>query len=186
MVWNKHSKDLEGAHAFLGASKYHWINYTDEKLITTYKNYRMTEMGTRLHAFAAECIRLKQRLPANKEALNMYVNDAIKLRMTPEQLLYYSDNCFGTADTISCENGILRIHDLKTGVNPACMRQLDIYAALFCLEYGVRPDDLEIELRIYQSGTINKCHPSVEGIQQIMDKIVHFDTIIDELKMEES
>ena len=38
MNFNKHS-DLEGCHAFLSASKYHWINYDDEKLVTAYENF---------------------------------------------------------------------------------------------------------------------------------------------------
>lgn len=63
--------------------------------------------------------------------MNMYVNDAISFRMVPEQILFYSENCFGTADTIVFRNGTLRIHDLKTGVVPAHMEQLEIYAALF-------------------------------------------------------
>ena len=32
-------------------------------------------------------------------------------------------------------NKILRIHDYKSGITPAKMDQLMIYAALFCLEY---------------------------------------------------
>ena len=35
MIFNKHSA-LEGQHAFLGASKYHWINY-DESKVDVYK-----------------------------------------------------------------------------------------------------------------------------------------------------
>ena len=38
MVFNKHS-DLEGSHAFLSASKYHWINYDEEKLAQSYLNF---------------------------------------------------------------------------------------------------------------------------------------------------
>ena len=30
MTFNKHY-DLMGKHAFLGASKYHWINYDEDK-----------------------------------------------------------------------------------------------------------------------------------------------------------
>ena len=30
MDFNQH-KELEGLHAFLGASKYHWINYSEDK-----------------------------------------------------------------------------------------------------------------------------------------------------------
>ena len=31
MNFNNHS-NLEGQHAFLGASKYHWINYGEDKV----------------------------------------------------------------------------------------------------------------------------------------------------------
>ena len=34
MNWNDHSK-LVGLHAFLGASKYHWINYDAARLAET-------------------------------------------------------------------------------------------------------------------------------------------------------
>jgi hypothetical protein len=134
MNFNDHSK-LKGFHAFLSASSYHWLNYTEEKLITAYTNALAKERGTELHDFAAKAIELRQKLQASKKTLNMYVNDAIGFRMIPEQVLYYSDNCFGTADAISFRKNFLRIHDLKTGATPAKMEQLMIYAALFCLEY---------------------------------------------------
>lgn len=108
MNWNDHSK-LVGLHAFLGASKYHWINYDAARLAETYASYQAKENGTRLHAFAAECIALGQKLPKSKKTLNAYVNDAIGFRMTPEQVLYYSGNCFGTADSITFKNNLLRI-----------------------------------------------------------------------------
>ena len=143
MNYVKHSA-LEGQHAFLSASKYHWINYDEEKLAGTYARHLATLKGTTLHEFAAQCIRLGQKLPKSQKTLNMYVNDAIGYRMIPEQVLYYSDNCFGTADAISdlnhvAKTGTLRIHDLKTGEIPAHMEQLEIYAALFCLEYKFKP-----------------------------------------------
>lgn len=115
----------------------------------------------------------------------MYVNDAIGYRMTPEQILYYSGNCFGTADTISFRNGLLRIHDLKTGVTPAHMEQLEIYAALFCLEYDMKPCDINMELRIYQNDEIIFHNPSTEDIVPIMDKIITFDKIINKMKEQE-
>lgn len=184
MIFNKHH-DLEGMHAFLGASKYHWINYDKEKLKNTYKNYLSTLKGTELHDFAAQCIRLKQKLRKTKQTLNMYVNDAIGFKMQPEQVLCYSDNCFGTADAISFRDGLLRIHDLKTGVTPAHMEQLLIYAALFCLEYKVKPETIEFELRIYQSDDILICNPTAEDIRPIMEKIIEFDKVIYEMKQEE-
>lgn len=125
MNWRDHSR-LTGKHALLGASNYHWLNYDADRLTSAVLNYQAKERGTRLHAFAAECIDLKQKLPKNKKTLNTYVNDAIGFRMDTEQVLYYSDNCYGTADAISFNDGFLRIHDLKTGAVPAHMEQLYI------------------------------------------------------------
>ncbi len=184
MNFNKHL-NLEGQHAFLGASKYHWINYDEAKLIEAYSKFMAAQKGTELHEFAAQCIRLGQKLPKSKKTLNMYVNDAIGFKMTPEQPLFYSENCFGTADAISFRNKMLRIHDFKSGVVPARMEQLEIYAALFCLEYKVNPADIDIELRIYQSDQILYHNPTAEDISSIMDKIITFDKIINKIKEQE-
>ena len=185
MNWNDHSK-LRDKHAFLGASKYQWLNYSDEKLIETYRNMLRVAKGTELHAFAAKCIELGQKLPRSRKTLNTYVNDAIGFHMTPEQVLYFSENCFGTADAICFRNNLLRIHDLKTGITPAHMEQLEIYAALFCLEYRIEPKDIEMELRIYQSDDILVCNPDPVDIKKIMQKIIEFDKlIVEELKVEE-
>lgn len=185
MNFNRHS-NLEGQHAFLGASKYHWINYSEEKVEQLYSSFLAIQRGTVLHDFAARCIRLGQKLPKSKKTLNSYVNDAIGYRMTPEQILYYSENCFGTADAISFKNNLLRIHDFKSGVIPAHMEQLEIYAALFCLEYHVKPSDIDIELRIYQSDEIIFENPEADVIVPIMDKIITFDKIIDKVKEQEA
>lgn len=184
MKFNDH-KNLEGFHAFLGASKYHWINYDNEKLANAYLNFLAVQKGTELHDFAAQCIKLKQKLPKSNKTLNMYVNDAIGYLMTPEQVLYYSENCFGTADSICFRNNLLRIHDLKTGVTPTHMEQLMIYAALFCLEYKIKPVDINFELRIYQNDEKIIFNPTVEDILPIMDKIVTADKIIRQLKQQE-
>ena len=184
MNFNKHS-NLEGQHAFLGASKYHWINYSEDKVAESYSRFLATQKGTQLHEFAAQCIRLGQKLPKSKKTLNAYVNDAIGFKMTPEQILFYSDNCFGTADAIVFRDDLLRIHDLKTGAIPAHMEQLEVYAALFCLEYKVKPADIRIELRLYQSDDILVGNPTVEDIAPIMDKIITFDRIINKIKEQE-
>ena len=175
---------LEGKHAFLGASKYHWINYDADKVADSYSRFLAVQKGTELHDFAAQCIKLGQKLPRSKKTLNMYVNDAIGFKMTPEQVLYYSENCFGTADSISFRNGLLRIHDLKTGVIPAHMEQLMIYAALFCLEYKVKPSEIDMELRLYQSDNVLYHNPTAEDIVPIIDKIISFDKIIANIKLE--
>lgn len=74
---------------------------------------------------------------------------------------------------------------MKTGDIPAHMQQLEIYTALFCLEYGIKPGDIGIELRIYQNNEILKEVPTPEMILPIMDKIKSFDKIIVTVKKEE-
>jgi len=183
MNFNKHF-NLEGKHAFLSASKYHWLNYDEEKLISAYQSNLAIQRGTELHDFARKAIELGIKLPKSKKTLNMYVNDAIGFKMTPEQPLYYSNNCFGTADSISFRNNFLRIHDLKSGITPAHMEQLMIYAALFCLEYSVDPNQIEMELRIYQSDEISVLNPEPEDILTIMDKIIFFDKRLSQIQDE--
>ena len=178
-----HSR-LLGQHAFLSASKYHWINYDLDKLGESYAAYQAVQKGTELHDLACRLIKNNVRLPRTHTTLNMYVNDAIGFKMTPEQVLYYSENCFGTCDAISFKNKILRIHDLKTGSTPTHMEQLMIYAALFCLEYREKPNDIQIELRIYQNDDVEILNPDPDDIYAIMDKIVEFDKYLNELKME--
>lgn len=184
MNFNNHS-EFEGKHAFLGASKYHWINYDEDKLVDTYHRHTAAQRGTILHDFASQCIKLGQKLPKSKKTLNMYVNDAIGYRMTPEQMLYFSENCFGTTDAISYVKNFLRIHDFKSGVTPAKMEQLLIYASLFCLEYKIKPSEIDIELRIYQNDEILYFNPEADDILPIMDKIITFDKIINKIKSEE-
>lgn len=184
MNWNEHSR-LSGQHAFLGASKYHWLNYDEAKVAEAFRNAQAAKRGTELHDFAAQCIRLGQKLPKTQKTLNLYVNDAIGYKMTPEQILCYSDNCFGTADAIAFRDGLLRIHDLKTGAIPAHMEQLEIYAALFCLEYHKKPGEIDIELRIYQNNEVLGCCPAADDILPIMDQIISFDKIIEEIKKRE-
>jgi hypothetical protein len=183
MNFNRHL-GLEGQHAFLSASKYHWVNYDKEKLANSFIKYKAAQMGTRKHAFACEAIQLGQKLPKTQKTLNMYVNDAIGFKMETERVLYYSDNCFGTADAISFKNNYLRIHDLKTGTTPASVTQLEVYTAMFCLEYDIDPNTIDIELRLYQNDGIIIHTPSVEDILYIMQKIIDFDREIDKMKKE--
>jgi hypothetical protein len=183
MLFNTHS-NLVGQHAFLGASKYHWVNYDDEKLERVFLSSIAAQRGTELHALAHDLIRLGQKLPRSNKSLNMYVNDAIGFRMTSEQVLYYSDNCFGTADSISFRGNFLRIHDLKTGVIPRQPTQLKVYAAMFCLEYHFKPFDIAMEFRIYQNDEVDVTIGDPEEIAHIMDKIVVFDRRIQELRIE--
>lgn len=206
MIFNAHS-NLVGQHAFLGASKFHWLNYDEETLISRYKQQYATQIGTVLHHLADDCIKNHIRLSKNADkhliqieltrngiptdyidinvildTLVPFVNDAIGFKMTSEQVLYYSDNCFGTADAIAYRNKILRIHDYKSGSLPAHIEQLLIYAGLFCLEYKIDPFDIqETELRIYQNAEILYHKPAPLELMDITKKIIDSDNIITKL-----
>lgn len=183
MIFNEHY-GVEG-HAFLSPSQYHWINYTDEKLVDKLTSWQASQRGTRLHALAAELIELGVKLPKNRQTLSLYVNDAINYMMTPEQVLYYSPYCYGTADAISFRRNMLRIHDLKTGVHPASMSQLEVYMSIFCLEYQMNPRDIRAELRIYQNNEVIVEVPDPVDIIDIMGKIKHFTKLVGDIKAEE-
>ena len=196
MILEKHS-DLEGKHAFLGASKYHWINYDLDKLRESYFNFQATQKGTELHELACQLIKYGIKLPRSKRALNCYVNDIIDLKakgfpMYTEQPLIYSYNCFGTADAIGCtygdvpyEENALYIFDLKTGKIPASFHQLEVYAALFCLNYKLKPSDIfYIEFRLYQGNEVIVGTPTSKTITDIMDKIILFDEEIKKMNDE--
>ena len=178
MNFVKHS-NLEGLHAPFSASQNSWLRYDDEKALTVYKNKKAAEMGTKLHAWAKETIDLGIKQPKSKKTLYAYVNDAIGFKMSTEVVLYYSDRFFGTADAICFRNNVLRIHDLKTGITPVHIEQLEIYAALFCLEYKVKPGEIDIELRIYQNDEVLIHNPTAEDILPIMDKIVHLNKLLE-------
>lgn len=174
MNFNSHF-ELAGKHALLSASKYHWTNYDDDKFETHLTTVNLAQRGTELHALAAELIRLGVKLPRNTQTLNSYVNDALGYRMTPEQVLMYSYNCFGTPDAICFRRELLRIHDLKTGVSKASFRQLEIYAAMFCLEYRIKPAEIGMEFRIYQNDEVKVLEGDADEITHIMDKMIRFD-----------
>ena len=185
MIFNKHS-DLEGQHAFLSASKYHWIDYDDDKLVNSYRTAMAAALGTRLHALAKEHIELGIKMSSSKKTLNMYINDAIGFRMRPEQVLFYSYNAFATTDAISFRKNVLRIHDLKTGVGRVSMKQLLIYAGLFCLEYEVKPAEIETILRIYQNDEIVEYQPDYDEVAHYMSRIVAADAKIQAIRAEEN
>lgn len=178
MIFNQH-RHLEGLHAPFSASQSSWLRYDDDKAMETYRNKKASEMGTILHAWAKSTIDLGIKQPKSNKTLYRYVNDAIGFRMSTEVVLYYSDRFFGTADAISFRDMFLRIHDLKTGKNKAGMEQLLVYAALFCLEYKIKPGDLKgCELRIYQNDEVEHCNPTAEDILPVMDRIVYLDKIL--------
>lgn len=182
MNFNQHF-DLRNQHAFLSASQSAWVNYDPDKLVTVYKNQQRKIDGTIQHDFASVAIKQGIKLAPRKQAIHMFVNDAIDLEMDSEVILKYSNNAFGTADAISFKEGLLRIHDLKTGVNPVKFRQLDVYAAFFCLEYGIDPARISIEQRIYQGREILVQIPSPEAIDNLVNIIIEFDKIIEEMKL---
>lgn len=183
MIFNRHLA-LDGRHAFLSPSSYHWINYDEQKLEARWTAARAAARGTDLHNLAHNAIRLGVKLSTANKTLSMYVADGIGYKMEVEQPLYYSDNAFGTADTISYRKHTLRIHDLKTGLVKTSDQQLMVYAALFCLEYGVSPYEMDIELRIYQNDEVRVSTPDPDRILYIMDKIIYFDKMIEQLKEE--
>lgn len=180
MNFNEHY-NLKGKHAFLSGSNHHWINYDRDKLKQVFINAKAKEEGTILHDFASMAVKKKIKLAPLKKALNLFVNDAIGFGMESEQVLYYSDNCFGTADAILFKDNVLRIHDLKTGFSKVSFNQLHIYAAMFCLEYHVDPSTITIIERIYQHNTFEEFEADPIVIKMIMDTIVEFDMIIDSM-----
>ena len=184
MQFNSH-KALEGLHAPFSPSQPAWLRYDDNKAIESYNNKQAAEMGTRFHEWAKNTIDLGIKQPKSKKTLYAYVNDAIGYKMDTEVVLYYSPRFFGTADSISFRNNFLRIHDLKTGKTPVHMEQLMVYAALFCLEYKIKPGEIDMELRIYQNDDILVCNPTAEDIVPIIDKIVHLNKMFDKLESRE-
>ena len=174
--------NLNGLHAPFSPSQSSWLRYDDDRAMEVFLNKKAAEMGTRLHAWAKETIDLGIKQPKSKKTLYSYVNDAIGFKMSTEVVLFYSERFFGTADSISFRDNFLRIHDLKTGKIKAEMEQLEIYAALFCLEYKVKPESIGMELRLYQNDEVIYHNPTPEDIHAIMDKIVHLDQVIQTLE----
>ena len=180
MDFNSHN-ELKGFHAFLSASKYSWLNYDDDKLELAYRRSLAAQRGTELHSLASDLIRLGVKLPRNGSTLSLFVNDVIGFRMRSEQILFYSEFAFGTADAIQyrfskkLDSMVLQIFDLKTGEGPTSVHQLEIYAALFCLEYNVEPLEIITELRIYQNNDVEIYDADPDEISKIMKLIVEFD-----------
>lgn len=178
MNYNAHL-DLWGKHAFLSGSNHHWINYTNEKLDAVYQNKKKMLEGTELHDIASSLVKRRLKMASLKKAFNMFVNDAIGFGMESELVIYYSDNAFGTADAILFKDNILRIHDLKTGSSKVSFNQLYIYAAFFCLEYGIDPSSIDMEFRIYQGNGYMIEMGDATLVNRIMNLTVQFDARID-------
>ena len=222
--------NLIGQHALFSPSQSSWLRYDESKIAERVLTQYRAPLGTEIHEYAAQQIKLGHRITNIKALINgvedyiytkytctsptivitdygekllenagllprevfevvrSYINDGISFKMTPEQPLVYSDNVFGTADTIAFRNNFLRIHDLKTGVGIAHMEQLLTYAALFCLEYGpifnFKPYDLKYELRIYQwdeehpdEPTKRIDNPTADDIMPIVDRIIQTEKV---------
>jgi hypothetical protein len=180
MLFNRHN-NLEGLHAPFSPSQPSWLRYNDDQAAEVYSNRKAAERGTILHKWAQDTINLGIKQPRSKKTLYSYVNDAIGFRMNTEVVLFYSERFYGTADAICFRNNTLRIHDLKTGRIPAKIEQLRVYAALFCLEYNIKPGDITIELRIYQNDDVVTDNPTPEDILPIMDKIIRLDGILEKV-----
>jgi len=141
--------------------------------------------GVEQHRYAAVCIEERIVQDNERSTVGLYINQCIQYRMHPEVVLFYSPNSFGTVDAIAYRYRILRINDLKTGVSRTSEWQLYVYAALFCLEYGIDPFSMRgIELRIYQDGEVKLWHADPFKIREIMDKIIKFDNILNQLREE--
>ena len=180
--------NLEGKHAPFSPSQSAWLRYDNDRAIDFYMNKKASEMGTILHAWAKQTIDLGIKQPRSQKTIYAYVNDAIGYKMDTEVVLYYSDKFFGTADAISFRNNTLRIHDLKTGTTGKIedhIEQLEIYAALFCLEYKFKPGEINMELRVYKNDEVLVHNPTAEDIVPIMDKIIHLNKLLDKIDCEE-
>lgn len=204
MIFEEFS-DLEGKHAVFAPSSPHWMRYDNDRLIAYYINSCAALIGTSLHELAARLIKKEQHLKTTDTSFvsfhlmeagfdrkiirrfvgpffptfRAYVNDAIDLNMMPEVKLYYSDLFFGTTDAIQFYDSekLLRVHDLKTGVSPAKMEQLETYAALYCLQYKNDPLSMNFELRLYQEEVVVH-KPAPTEIRQICDTIVHHNKVV--------
>lgn len=177
MKFNDHSV-ISGLHAPFSPSQSSWLRYDDDKAVEIYTNRKAAALGTKLHEWAKTTIDLGIKQPRSKKSIYTYVNDAIGFKMHTEVVLFYSERFFGTADAISFRNNTLRIHDLKTGKIPADIEQLEVYAALFCLEYKIKPYDINMELRLYQNDEVLVHNASPEDIDAIMRKIVDLDILL--------
>jgi hypothetical protein len=180
--FRKHS-DLEGTHARFSASKYHWINWPDDKLDHALDFHDAAAKGTRLHEIARRAINDGIKLSMDPEhmtepyqaTLARYVNDCVDAGMQAEVLLKFSENFYGTADAIGYKPGLLEINDLKTGVNKVSPKQLYVYAAYFFLEYEIPPYQNRVILRIYQNGEVFTFEAEIEYVLHVMSRITYIE-----------
>ena len=184
MEFIKHPS-LAGKHALFSASQSQWLRYSDDKLIAKRDEMTAQERGTKLHEWAKMSIDLCIKQPRSKKTLYAYVNDAIGFKMDTEVVLYYSDRFFGTDDAISFHRGMLRIHDLKTGKVGRIEKHIDqliVYAALFCLEYKINPEDIKTELRIYKQDEVLVHDTEPDEIREVMERIIYIDNLLNDIE----
>jgi hypothetical protein len=152
-----------------------------------YKTLKAALEGVEQHRYAAICIEEGIVQDDETTTLGLYINQCIQYKMSAEVVLFYSPNAFGTADAIAYRHRRLRISDLKSGATRTSEHQLEVYAALFCLEYEIDPFSMrDIELRIYQDSRVRMYYGDPHIIKGIMDKIEHFDQILNQLREEVS
>ena len=171
--------ELKDKHAILSPSKPYWLNYDHDQI----RNYIYTQQaaarGTRLHEVAETLIREGLKLRGSTQTLTAFVNDAIGYGMTPE----------GHTDAISLDRGVLRVHDLKTGSGPVHMEQLEIYAALFLMEYerifGVNPANTKVNLRIYQNDDVQEFAPDKDRMEELIFLIKERNSWVEESLQED-
>lgn len=180
--------ELEGKHAILSPSKYNWTKDDYEGFMRRLDSFFAAQRGTELHKLAADLIKHRIKVKDDQTTFGMYVNDAIDFRMIPEVPVKYSDNAFGTIDSVIFREdlNLLRIHDLKTGTSPANVLQLMIYAAYVCLENQIDPTLISYELRIYQNNSYDQWNPTGEEIKVITQEILKKNSwVVKRFKQEE-
>lgn len=198
-VFNPHKEIGKDDHAIISPSRHNVKpGMTDEQFDAYICSIWSTTIGTALHDLAATIITKRVRIssgremqhdidialckagvpmnvnynPTLPETLIMYTKDCIGFDMSIEQPLAYSKWVFGRADAISFNprKGELKIFDLKTGKVPASLDQLLQYAAIFFLEYNIKPGEVKTELDIYQNGDILTGLPKASDILPQMDE----------------
>ena len=156
------------------------LNSIDDFIFKKYydeRSDRVTKEGQRILV----CLkRMVKQYPEMLDTIRAYVNDAIGYKMYTEVVLYYTQDFFGTADTLifNEKERLLRIHDLKTGVSVAHIEQLMGYAALFCLEQHIDPLSISYELCIYQGNDILVATPDGSDVKTFVDQYIAFDKAI--------
>ena len=93
MNFNNHS-NLEGQHAFLGASKYHWINYGEDKVAEAYRNFLATQKTIEETIDYIRCMTLTQNVDplvyqcitnSHIDAVNAYIEEPMTASTVKEE-----------------------------------------------------------------------------------------------------